>query len=245
MTTFPLEISNLSFAYPSGPEVLQGVTLSLAAGERIGLAGGNGSGKTTLLHCVVGLLRPSGGMIRAFGRECRSEPDFRALRRRVGLVFQDADDQLFCPTVLEDVAFGPKNLGQSAEEAASNARNTLDRLGLAGLENRVTYRLSGGEKRLVSLAAVLAMQPDVLLLDEPAAGLDEGSKQRVREILLGLPQAMVVISHETGFIDGLAQRVAVLRDGRILPENPSPGTPSPRGQSSLRAPKPCENGKWA
>ena len=139
------------------------------------LLGPNGCGKTTLLHLIVGLLRPSAGQIEAFGRQRMAEADFHEVRRRVGLLFQDADDQLFCPTVAEDVAFGPLNLGKSRDEVRRIVAGTLDSLGLAGYEHRVTYRLSGGEKRLVALATVLAMQPEVLLLDEPSGGLDDAS----------------------------------------------------------------------
>ena len=210
-----LSLRGVRFAYDADRPVLEGVDLELAAGERLGLTGPNGSGKTTLLHLVVGLLRPTAGEIEAFGQVRRVERDFVEVRRRAGLLFQDPEDQLFCPTVAEDVAFGPLNLGKSREEAMALVADTLDRLGLAGYEPRITYKLSGGEKRLVSLAAVLAMEPDVLLLDEPTSGLDEEHEARLLAILADLPQALIAVSHDRDFLRKVATRQARLAGGRI------------------------------
>jgi len=174
-----LELDRVSFAYPGRPPVLCGVDLRVQPGDRLAITGPNGAGKSTLLRLIVGLARPQAGRIVAFGAERRVEPDFREVRRRVGIVFQDPDDQLFCPTVLEDVAFGPLNLGQSPREARATAERTLAGLGLDGFADRVTHKLSGGEKRLVSLASVLAMAPDVLLLDEPSNFLDDATTGRL------------------------------------------------------------------
>ena len=148
---------DVDFAYQADRPVLRGCSFSLSLGERIALSGPNGSGKTTLLHLIVGLLRPVGGTVEAFGKIRRQEQDFHEVRRRAGLLFQQPDDQLFCPTVIEDVAFGPLNLGNSRAEARTVAEETLDHLGLSGFGPRITYELSGGEKRLVTLACVLAM----------------------------------------------------------------------------------------
>lgn len=195
--TAVLRLDNLRFAY--GPErpvlagcdlVIDGGERVIDGGERVGLVGSNGSGKTTLLWLLLGLLRSTGGRIELFGKPRTTEADFRPIRGRVGLLFQDADDQLFCPTVAEDVAFGPLNLGRSREEARQIVAQTLASLGLEGYEQRITYKLSGGERRLVSLAAVLAMEPELLLLDEPTAGLNEAATERVTQILLDLPQAI-------------------------------------------------------
>jgi cobalt/nickel transport system ATP-binding protein len=163
----------------------------------------------------VGLLRPSSGRIVAFGSERRVEADFHEVRRRAGYVFQDPDDQLFCPTVAEDLAFGPLNLGKSREEALATAERTLALLGLSAFRDRITHHLSGGEKRLVSLAAVMAMEPDVLLLDEPTTALDEGTTERLREILLDLPQAMVLVTHDPAFRGAVATRAVALRGGAV------------------------------
>jgi cobalt/nickel transport system ATP-binding protein len=209
-------LSDIRFAYEPERPVLDGVDLALAAGERVALTGANGAGKTTLLHVAVGLLRPAAGRVVAFGAERRTEADFREVRIRAGLVFQDPDDQLFCPTVAEDVAFGPLNLGLSAEEARAITGATLAALGLGGFEDRITHRLSGGEKRLVTLAAVLAMRPEVLLLDEPVNALDEAAAARLLDVLLDLPQAMLIVSHDRAFREALATRTVRLEGGRIV-----------------------------
>jgi cobalt/nickel transport system ATP-binding protein len=215
MPTPLIRFDRVSFAYHHGRAVLDECDFAIAPGDRIGLVGDNGSGKTTLLSLIVGLLRPTAGRIEAFGAARTSEHDFHEVRRRVGLLFQDADDQLFCPTVAEDVAFGPLNLGIARHEVRAIVARTLESLGLAGYEDRITYRLSGGEKRLVALATVLAMQPDVLLLDEPGTGLDEGATERVIEILNGLPQAMLVVSHDRQILARATTSTWRLAGGRL------------------------------
>jgi len=210
-----VELDRVDFHYDPKRPVLQGCSLALEPGERVGLSGPNGSGKTTLLHLVVGLLRPSAGRVVAFGRPRTAEADFHEVRRRAGLLFQDPDDQLFCPTVLADVAFGPMNLGHPREEARRIAHDALGRLGLEHLASRVTHRLSGGEKRLVALAGVLAMEPEVLLLDEPCAALDDEASDRLAELLGALPQAMLLVSHNGRFLDRLAHRRLRLAGGRL------------------------------
>ena len=148
----------------------------------------------------MGLAAPQEGRILFHGRPLETEKDFRELRCKVGLVLQHAEDQLFCPTVLEDVAFGPLNLGCTQDEARDRAASTLERLGLAGFENRLTHRLSGGEKKLVSLATVLVMEPEALLLDEPTNGLDPEARQRIIGVLKTLPTARIIISHDWDFL---------------------------------------------
>jgi len=164
----------------------------------------------------MGLLKPSAGTVSVFGRAVRTEEDFGEVRRRVGLLFQDPDDQLFSPTVLEDVAFGPLNLGRPRDEAVAIARRTLDFLGLSGFEERITFKLSGGEKRMVSLAAVLAMEPDVLLLDEPANALDTRTRVKLIEVLQRLDLAYVLISHELEFLTATTDAIYTMDSGRIL-----------------------------
>lgn len=207
-----LQFDQVSFSY-AGTPVLREVSLSLRSGEKLGLTGGMGAGKTTLLHLAVGLIRATGGTIRAFGRERHRETDFQEVRRRVGLLFQDSDDQLFCPTVLEDVAFGPLNLGFTVSAAKDRAAEALARVGMEGFDERVTYRLSGGEKRLIALATILAMEPDVLLLDEPQNGLDTDAHLRIRDLLVSLPQSMVVVSHDRSFLESIVTRTVELKDG--------------------------------
>jgi cobalt/nickel transport system ATP-binding protein len=203
MMTEPLiELRNVTFSYPGAPfPVFQDFNYQVLPGKNVGLVGPNGSGKTTLLHLMMGLLRPQTGSITIFGDEVKTEKDFMAVRQKVGLLFQNPDDQLFCPTVLEDVAFGPLNQGKAPAAAIEIARATMARLGLAGFEDRVTYKLSGGEKKLVSLATVLAMAPRLLLLDEPTSGLDEPTKDRLIHILNDLDVACLIVSHENDFLE--------------------------------------------
>jgi cobalt/nickel transport system ATP-binding protein len=208
-------LDGISFAYDHAHPVLAGACFRLAPGEKVALTGPNGAGKTTLFHLMVGLLKPSSGTIEAFGAPRRTEREFKEVRARAGILFQDSDDQLFCPTVAEDVTFGPLNLGQSPADARMIVGQTLEMLGLNGFETRITHTLSGGQKRLVALATVLAMRPDVLLLDEPTNALDEATEARLTEILLGLPQAMVIISHDRAFLDRIATRRVRLDHGRL------------------------------
>jgi cobalt/nickel transport system ATP-binding protein len=197
-----IALQNLTFSYPGASRpVFHDFNFQLLPGKHIGLIGPNGCGKTTLLHLIMGLLKPQAGRIVIFGQEVSTEKDFVEVRQKVGLLFQNADDQLFCPTVLEDVAFGPLNQGKTPAEAIRIARETMARLGLDGFEERVTYKLSGGEKKLVSLAAVLAMQPQLLLLDEPTAGLDEETKHRLVHILQDLGTPYMIVSHEPDFLN--------------------------------------------
>ena len=219
-----IECRNVGFQYEAQRGVLSDVSFTLEANDRIGLTGPNGSGKTTLLHLLVGLLKPDKGTLYAFGEECSQETDFQKIRTRVGLLFQDPEDQLFCPTVADDIAFGPLNQGYTSTEAMAITREVLAELDMSEYEQRVTYRLSGGEKRMISLAAVLAMRPEVLLLDEPTSGIDVETEQRLIEILKGLPQAMILVSHEQDFLEAVTNRNLFLDNGSLAEpqEYPSP-----------------------
>jgi cobalt/nickel transport system ATP-binding protein len=210
-----LRLEGVRVAYGDGRVVLDGIDLVLRAGERVRVAGANGAGKSTLLRTIVGLQRASAGRIWAFGRERTRPRDFHEVRLRAGLVFQNADDQLFSPTVRDDVAFGPRNQGLSAAEADDRADEVLAALGLDGFGPRATHRLSGGEQRLVALATVLAMRPDVLLLDEPLTGLDEAGERRLTLVLAGLPQALLVVSHEPRLARELDLTTLRLEGGRL------------------------------
>jgi len=210
-----INLKNISFSYSGDKPILDNLSFQLLRGDRIGLVGPNGSGKTTLLHVIMGLLRPSSGTIELFGKTAHEEKDFRVARKRIGLLFQDPDDQLFSPTVLEDVAFGPLNLGKSPEEARDIALETLVGLDLSGFENRITYKLSGGEKKLVSLATVLAMDPEVLLLDEPTNGLDDETEEKITDILKGLSLSCIFISHNLDFLFETTNRIYAMADGKI------------------------------
>jgi cobalt/nickel transport system ATP-binding protein len=213
-----INLEHIHFEYHGGRPVLQDCSFQLREGERIGLIGPNGSGKTTLFHIIMGLLRPNSGKIEILGREMRAEKDFAGIRQKVGLLFQDADDQLFSPTVLEDVAFGPLNQGKSIKEAKDIAHQTLRSLGLDGFEDRITHRLSGGEKKRASLATVLAMDPAVLLLDEPTNGLDTRTTERIINILNKISIAYIFISHNAEFIEQTADKVYGMANGQITLE---------------------------
>jgi len=209
-------LRGITYAYPGRPPVLKNLDFEIQPGDRAGLLAPNGSGKTTLFRIIMGLARPDAGTVELFGEAAVSEKDFARQRSRIGLLFQDPDDQLFSPTVLEDVAFGPLNLGKSRTEAVEISHRTLAFLGLEGFEDRVTFKLSGGEKRLVSLATVLAMEPEVLLLDEPSTGLDQSTKHKLIHILNDLEMAYVLISHEFDFLSAVTTTVYGMDDGKIL-----------------------------
>lgn len=198
-----------------GARVLDGVSMHLERGERLAIIGSNGAGKTTFLRALIGLQKIAGGSIEAFGRLRTTEDDFREVRLRAAYLFQDADDQLFCPSVVEDVAFGPLNQSFSEDEAMDKARATLARLGLSALGPRVTRKLSGGEKRLVCLAAILAMDPDVLLLDEPTNSLDAHHVEKLVEILNSLDVGMIIVSHDRPVLDRLASRALLMKNAQL------------------------------
>jgi cobalt/nickel transport system ATP-binding protein len=199
-----LTLEDISFNYSGGPKVLADLDLQLFKGDRIGLMGPNGSGKTTLFQIIMGLLKPSSGSIEIYNTPRKTEKDFIDVRKKIGLLFQDADDQLFSPTVLEDVAFGPLNLGKSRDEALEISLNTLNFLGLSGFE------------KLVSLATVLAMEPEVLLLDEPTSGLDEKTKITLKNVLTRLDLSYIIISHEIDFLADITDHIYTMGNGKIL-----------------------------
>ena len=212
-----IQLEGVSYSYSGGTDlVLCDLNFSINEGDAVGLIAPNGSGKTTLFHVMMGLLKPQSGRVMAFGHELKEEKDFISLRRRVGLLFQDADDQLFSPTVLDDVAFGPMNLGMSPRKAREKARSVLRELGLSGYEERITFKLSGGEKRMVSLATILAMDPELLLLDEPTTGLDEVTEKRLVSILQASSVARVVISHDYDFLEKVTTSLASLTHGQVV-----------------------------
>lgn len=209
-----IRLKDISFSY-GDLKILNAIDLEIYEGDRIGLIGPNGSGKTTLLQIIMGLLKPKVGTVEIFGKIRAKEKDFIEVRQKIGFLFQDSDNQLFCPTVKEDIAFGPLNLGKTKEEAIQIVRETCRILGLEGFEDRVTYRLSGGEKRLVALATVIAMNPVCYLLDEPSAGLDENTIERIISYLKSNAKTYVVVSHDRDFLTKVAEKVFLLSDGKI------------------------------
>ncbi len=221
MTAPALAAEGLALTRPGGATVLAGIDLALSAGERVGLVGPNGAGKSTLLLALAGALPPSAGQVTRNGQTLRPG----TFAPGVGLVFQEADDQLFSPTVAEDVAFGAANLGATGAALSATVVRALDRCGIAHLADRPVHHLSGGEKRLACLAGVLVMDPDVLLLDEPSAALDLRNRRRLIALLAHLPQAMLIASHDLELILDLCPRVVLLdtspTGGRIMADGPA------------------------
>lgn len=215
-----LDVSQLSFRYPDGVPALNGITLQVQAGESVGLVGPNGAGKTTLFLCLSGVLTANQGTIRVFDLDPTVRGQRQQLVQRLGMVFQNPDDQLFCSSVFEDVAFGPLNLGLKAEEVRLRVAEALQRVGLKGFDDRVPYHLSGGEKRRVALAGVLAMQPEILLLDEPSAHLDPRGRRELIKLLGTLPNTKLIASHDLPMLLECCQRALVLDQGRLVADGP-------------------------
>ncbi len=211
-----IEVDDLRFRYEDGTLALDGVDFRLYRGETVALLGPNGSGKTTFVLHLNGLLSGQ-GRIQVCGLALEKS-NLAVVRRKIGLVFQDADEQLFMPTVLEDVAFGPLNLGLAAEEAVAQARRALDRVGMGSAAHKAPYHLSAGEKRRVALAGVLAMNPEILVLDEPTTSLDPPGQRGLLELLRGLPQAKILVTHDTRLARALAARAVFFERGRVAGE---------------------------
>lgn len=209
-----IEVVDLQFHYPDGTVALRGVNFSLQPGETVALFGANGSGKTTFLLHLVGLLRGQ-GQIRVCGKNL-SESNFGFARQKIGVLFQDSDDQLFMPTVEEDVAFGPLNMGLGPEEVRRRVERCLDLVGMGYALARAPYHLSAGEKRRVALAGVLAMDPEIIVLDEPATFLDPPARAQLVSILSSLPQAKLIVTHDVDLARTLASRAAFFEKGTIV-----------------------------
>jgi cobalt/nickel transport system ATP-binding protein len=220
MSEIAVRVSGLTFAYPNGPTALDGVSLELAAGESVGLVGPNGAGKTTLFLCLAGVLPPPRGRVSLLGLDPADAAQRRRLPEQVGIVFQNSDDQLFNTTVLDDVAFGPLNLGLPPDEVRRRVAEALARVGLSGFEERVPFHLSGGEKRRVAIAGVLAMRPGVLLLDEPSMYLDPRGRRELIGLVNGLAVTKLIASHDLEMILQTCGRAVVLDGGKVTADGP-------------------------
>jgi len=213
-----IEITNLKYRYQDGTEALRGISFLVRPGECIALLGPNGSGKSTLLLHLNGLLPEKitgDGAVKIHGEPVVTQ-NLEKIRRQVGLVFQDPDDQLFCPTVGEDVAFGPQQLGLSQAEVAARVKESLAQAGLAGFENRATRHLSHGEKRRACLAGVLACEPSVLVLDEPTSDLDPRGRREFKAMLRTLPTTKLIATHDLELAVELCARAIILDQGQII-----------------------------
>jgi cobalt/nickel transport system ATP-binding protein len=220
-TIAALEISNLSFAYPDGWQALREVCFSLQPGEKVAILGPNGAGKSTLLLHLNGLLHGSGD-VKIMGHRVieNDKKTLASIRAMVGLVFQDPDDQLFMPTVFDDVAFGPINLGWPEDEVRHRVAHALEDVGLVGYETRAPYHLSGGEKRRAAIATVLAMEPELLVLDEPTSGLDPAGRLLLIELLRRLSPTLLIASHDLDMVLEVCERCLLMDGGRIVAEGP-------------------------
>ncbi|MGH3089108.1 MAG: energy-coupling factor ABC transporter ATP-binding protein [Rubrobacteraceae bacterium] len=209
-----LSVSNLRFSYPDGPVALDGIGVSVDAGEKVGLIGPNGAGKTTLFLSICGVLKPDEGGISLFG----SSVEAGTFRPEIGLVFQNPDDQLFCPSVREDVAFGPRNMGFSKEEIEARVKEAMLDAGVEGFAERAPHHLSGGEKRMVSIAGALAMKPKLIAYDEPSANLDIRSRRRLIRFLQNSDHTVLLSSHDLELVLEVCDRVVLMDDGNIVAE---------------------------
>jgi len=215
-----ISVVDLGFSYPDGTRALDGVSFEVGHGEAIAVVGANGAGKSTLLMHLNGLLSPGEGEVRIGGTPV-TKSTLAEIRRTVGMVFQDPDDQLFMPSVFEDVAFGPMNLGLPPDDVAVRVDEALRRVGAAHLKERPPYRLSGGEKRAVAIATVLAMEPSMLVMDEPSSGLDPRARRRLIELLASFEHTRIVATHDLDLAATLCERTIVMSAGRVTADGPT------------------------
>ena len=215
-----IELRGVAFAYPDGHQALFGVDLHIHPGERVALLGPNGAGKTTLVLHLNGILRPGAGTVTVSGVPV-TDATVAEVRRRVGIVFQDPDDQLFMPSVRDDVAFGPANLGLRGAELEARVAAALEVVGMADFADRPPHHLSFGQRRRVAIATVLAMEPEILVLDEPSSNLDPTSRRELAEIIESLPVTVLMVTHDLPYAAQLCERSVVLHDGVIAVDGPT------------------------
>lgn len=216
-----VQVTALHYAYPDGNQALDGVDLTIEKGERVALLGPNGAGKTTLVMHLNGILSPTSGSISIseFTLDSENKEVTKKVREKVGIVFQDPDDQLFMPTVFEDVAFGPTNMGLSKEEIESRSVKALEMVGMLALRERAPHHLSFGQRRRVAVATVLAMEPEILILDEPSSNLDPASRRELSEILLSLDVTILMVTHDLPYAFEICQRSLILNQGEIVADD--------------------------
>ena len=222
MDQIHLETKNLSYTYHDGTQALKNVNIKIKKGEKIAIMGPNGAGKSTLFSHFNGLNEPTSGHVEIDGEKIIFERDeLIKVRQKVGIVFQDPNDQLFAPTVKEDVAFGPMNLGLDYDEVEKRIRESLEMVGMSGFEEKTPHHLSGGQQKRVAIAGIIAMRPDIMILDEPTAGLDPEGVDKVLDILNNLNNegiSIVISSHDIEMVNQFADKIFVLHDGEIIAE---------------------------
>jgi cobalt/nickel transport system ATP-binding protein len=216
-----IRVTDLSYAYRSGTRALDHVSFEIGEGECAGLVGPNGAGKTSLFLCMSGVLSAKEGTVNIAGLDPAIADQRRLLPSKTGIVFQNSDDQLFSTTIFDDVAFGPLNLGLQPAEVHKRVQEALERVGLLGFEQRVPFHLSGGEKRRAALAGVLAMQPDILLLDEPSMYLDPRGRRELIRLIKTLPVTKLIAGHDLEMIRETCSRVLVLDAGKLVADGPA------------------------
>ncbi len=215
-----VEAKDLTYVYPDGTKALQGVNFRITHGEAVGIVGANGAGKSTLVMQLTGNFLPVSGTVRV-GDYPLTPKTIPQIRRNVGMIFQNPDDQLFMPTVYDDVAFGPLNQGLPLEEVEQKVTEALQRVGAYHLKDRPPYKLSGGEKRTVALATVLAMSPDILVMDEPSSALDPRARRNLIQLLAGFRHTKIIASHDLDLILDLCERTIVLSGGQVIADGPT------------------------
>ncbi len=215
-----VEVQNLIHTYPDGTPSLRGISFRIHHGESVAVVGANGAGKSTLLLHLNGCLTPQSGTVR-IGDFPLTKATVRDIRKSVGMIFQDPDDQLFMPTVYEDVAFGPLNLGLPPEEVETRVGQALIRTNTEHLRERPPFKLSGGEKRAVAIATVLAMSPDILVMDEPSSNLDPRARRSLIELLAGFHHTKIIATHDLDLVLDLCERTIVVREGKIMADGPT------------------------
>ena len=220
LATPMLQLSKLCYTYPDGTEALRSVDLQIAAGEKVALVGPNGAGKSTLLLHLNGVLRAGSGNVFVVD-EPIDDKTIRRIRAQVGMVFQDPDDQLFSPTVFDDVAFGPLHMGLAEDEVRTRVERALEQVGMVGFEGRMPHHMSLGQRKRIAIATVLSMDPALLALDEPSAGLDPRARRGLINLLQELPQAMIVSTHDMRMVADVFPRTVVLAAGQIAFDGPS------------------------
>jgi cobalt/nickel transport system ATP-binding protein len=215
-----VEVTNLRHVYPDGTEALRTVSFRITHGESVAIIGANGAGKSTLLLHLNGHLIPTEGSIR-IGDYPLTRTTLPEIRRTVGMVFQNPDDQLFMPTVYDDVAFGPLNLGFPRDEVEQRVHAALEQVGAAHVRNKAPYHLSGGEKKRVAIATVLSMSPDILVMDEPTSGLDPCARRQLMQLLMEFHHTKIFTSHDLDMVLDVCERTIVLHEGEIMADGPT------------------------